>query len=138
MLFRSHGIQPEVILISSETSRRGFIKHYVFSFVESIWRSGFYLIGLLDRRRQFIKPERCSVLVIAPHPDDETAAAGGTIMRHQEAGADITVAIVTDGRSSKAGGLDMDAMIQQRRNEVHNASEILGIRMKELLLPEGQ
>lgn len=124
-------------MISSETSRRGFIKHYIFSFVESIWRSGFYFVGLIDRRRPFIEPERCNILVVAPHPDDETAAAGGTIMRHQEAGAEITVVIVTDGRSSKAGGLDTDAMIEQRRNEVLNASGILRIRMKEFLLPEG-
>lgn len=127
-----------MILTLSDTSRRGFIKHYLFSIVESIWRSGFYLIGILDRRRSFIDPERCSVLIIAPHPDDETAAAAGTIMRHVEAGADMNIIIVTDGSASKAGGLSSKEMIQQRRAEVSKASEVLRIRMKELLLPEGQ
>ena len=35
------------------------------------------------------------VLVIAPHPDDETLGCGGTLLKHKEAGDDIYWMIVT-------------------------------------------
>ena len=39
-----------------------------------------------------------SVLVLAPHPDDEVAGCGGTLCQHIRRGARVTVAYITDGR----------------------------------------
>jgi len=39
------------------------------------------------------------VLVIAPHPDDETLGAGGTLLRHRRAGDEIHWAIATEMRA---------------------------------------
>lgn len=38
-----------------------------------------------------------NVLVIAPHPDDETLGCGGVLLKHREAGDQISWAIVTRG-----------------------------------------
>ena len=40
---------------------------------------------------------RTSLLVIAPHADDEVLGAGGTIARFADEGADVTVAVLTAG-----------------------------------------
>ena len=38
---------------------------------------------------------RDRVLVVAPHPDDETLGCGGTLMRLRQQGSDLTWLIVT-------------------------------------------
>jgi len=38
-----------------------------------------------------------SILVVAPHPDDETLGCGGTVARRVAEGCRITVVVVTDG-----------------------------------------
>jgi LmbE family N-acetylglucosaminyl deacetylase len=43
-----------------------------------------------------------SVLVLAPHPDDEIIGCGGTLLRLQSAGARITVLQATDGSDAAA------------------------------------
>lgn len=59
-------------------------------------------------------PGAQSVLVLAPHMDDEVLGCGGTLVLHRRAGALVTVVFVTDGRwgSGKLHGLDGDALRQ--------------------------
>jgi LmbE family N-acetylglucosaminyl deacetylase len=76
------------------------------------------------------------VLVLAPHPDDETLACGGTILRHLHAGDAVRVVMVTDGRASRAGGLDPYAMAGVRQREAHAAMAVLGAELDWLGLPE--
>ena len=38
------------------------------------------------------------VLVLAPHPDDESIGCGGTVRKYVEAGCPVCVAVLTDGR----------------------------------------
>jgi len=79
------------------------------------------------------------VLVVAPHPDDETVGAGGTSALHVAAGDDVTVAVVTDGSASRAGGIPQSEMARRRREEVETAAAVLGIRRLVWLgLPEGR
>src|SRR5215203_6825970 len=77
------------------------------------------LLGILHRanarRISFTGDDK--VLVLAPHPDDETLGCGGIIPLHLQAGDDVRIAIVTDGRRSHAGGLDADAMAALRARE---------------------
>ena len=42
--------------------------------------------------------QKSVVLVIAPHPDDETLGCGGTLLRHLGQGDDIDWLIVTSVR----------------------------------------
>jgi LmbE family N-acetylglucosaminyl deacetylase len=79
------------------------------------------------------------VLVVAPHPDDETIGAGGTSALHLAAGDDVTVVVVTDGSASRADGLVATEMARRREQEVESAAAVLGIRRLVCLgLPEGR
>jgi N-acetylglucosamine malate deacetylase 1 len=67
-----------------------------------------------------------SVLVLAPHPDDEAIGPGGTVRRHVLAGAQVQAIILTDG---KWGGYDPDgSLVERRKQESRRAAEILGTR----------
>jgi len=80
-----------------------------------------------------------SVVVLAPHMDDEVIGCGGTIRRHVLAGAAVTVVFMTDGRrgdrrireqhdldDETRAGLEA-ALIERRRRESARAAELLGI-----------
>src|SRR6478735_4929719 len=85
------------------------------------------LVGILRparaRRISFTGGDR--ILVLAPHPDDETLGCGGIIPLHLRAGHDVRIAIVTDGRLSRAGGLDAETMVAVRAREAQNAIGVL-------------
>src|SRR5262245_61469328 len=63
-------------------------------------------------------------LVVAPHPDDETLGAGGTIARLSAAGKDVLVAVVTTG-IAPAYSDEYNARVQ---SEARRAHEVLGVR----------
>jgi LmbE family N-acetylglucosaminyl deacetylase len=68
------------------------------------------------------------VLVVAPHPDDETLGCGGLIALAVQAGLDIVVAVLTDGAAShpRSTLCPPDRLAQVRRGELRRALEILG------------
>lgn len=43
------------------------------------------------------RPDAARLLVVAPHPDDDTFGAGGTLLLAADAGAEVRVIYVTDG-----------------------------------------
>jgi LmbE family N-acetylglucosaminyl deacetylase len=113
----------------------------VFPLMQRGWEFGFLLAGMLLRpaaaRRVPTGSDR--LLVVAPHPDDETLGCGGTVARHAEAGDDVCVLVVTDGGSSRAGGIGRDEMRQLRAREAVRAMRSLGhVDLVQLGLPEGR
>lgn len=79
------------------------------------------------------------ILVVAAHPDDEVAGCGGVILLHQQAGDRVTVAHVTDGRRSRAGGLGPEEMSARRHREAEECMRVLAVDAWEWLgLPEGE
>jgi LmbE family N-acetylglucosaminyl deacetylase len=67
------------------------------------------------------------VLVVFPHPDDETVSCGGTIRQLADAGASITLVLLTAGeRGTRSGTLDPQ-LRARRRSEAESAARILGI-----------
>lgn len=126
----------------SDVGRR-IVRGFVYPAVERVWTSGAWLAGRLLRPAAApaigTARGRRRVLVVAPHPDDETIGAGGVAALHLAAGDAVTVLVVTDGGGSRAGGLSSAEMARRRRAELEEAMVILGIRQLVCLgLPEGR
>ncbi|MGQ9539367.1 MAG: PIG-L deacetylase family protein, partial [Candidatus Bathycorpusculaceae bacterium] len=73
------------------------------------------------------------VVVIAPHPDDETFGCGGTIAKKISEGCEVFVVVMTDGRYAFLNvlGIDVDPTPEElkvmRKEEVKRATRILGV-----------
>jgi LmbE family N-acetylglucosaminyl deacetylase len=52
------------------------------------------------------------LVVIAPHPDDETLAAGGLICAHRNRGVPVQVVAVTDGENAYCDSVDLGPLRQ--------------------------
>jgi LmbE family N-acetylglucosaminyl deacetylase len=74
----------------------------------------YFLLNTID---QPTKADR--VLVVSPHPDDETLGAGGYIQRALSLGAEVKVIIVTDGNKHGLKAV--------RHEETLRATQTLGI-----------
>ena len=106
---------------------------------EAVWTLGFAALG--RRRREVARWEPLAgrrVLVVAPHPDDETLGCGGTLARHRRAGDVVRVLQVTDGRASRAGGLAPDEMAARRQDEARRAMAALDVELVWLGLREAE
>ena len=58
------------------------------------------------------------VLVLAPHPDDETFGCGGSLALHAEAGDPVKVVFLTNGAAGEASGkTDKGQYVKLRQNE---------------------
>jgi LmbE family N-acetylglucosaminyl deacetylase len=82
------------------------------------------------------------LLVIAPHPDDESLGMGGTIAAAVEAGVPVTVAFLTCGEGSHRGSASYPpaALATQRRLEALEALRQLGLGAEHAVfldLPDG-
>jgi len=68
-----------------------------------------------------------SALVFAPHPDDEVLGCGGVIALKAQAGAQVQVVVMTDGRASHKTLIDPDELVRVRRAEAGEAATQLGL-----------
>jgi N-acetylglucosamine malate deacetylase 1 len=66
------------------------------------------------------------VLVLSPHPDDESVGCGGTVHRHVLDGDDVRVVFVTSGEGGGHGS-PPDETRAGRRAEAAAAATILGV-----------
>jgi LmbE family N-acetylglucosaminyl deacetylase len=73
---------------------------------------------------------RASILVIAPHPDDETLATGGMISAVRADGQDVVVAAVTDGENAYE---DAESLGEVRAMEQRNALKVLGVPAAQII-----
>jgi len=85
--------------------------------------------------------ECAALVVVAPHPDDETLGLGATAAQLVSSGVDVQVVSVSDG-----GAADPDAPTSDRirlettrRSELLRATDVLGVHESVSLgLPDGQ
>ena len=111
------------------------------------------LIGLSSAFEQ-LRPTRSeSIVVFAPHPDDEVIGCAGIIMQALARGVRVKVVDITsgDGFDAAAAGLthkkvdevgpnDFFALSRLRQTQSHNALEILGAKADDLIVlgyPDG-
>lgn len=73
-------------------------------------------------------PPRGRVLVIAPHPDDETMGAGGTLTMHARQGDAISALFVCNGiQGDPEGWYPRDEIVAIRQREARAAADVIGI-----------
>ena len=91
------------------------------------------------------------VLVVAPHPDDETLGLGGMLQRAKASGADVRVVYLTNGESNEVASIfyqkqplllrsDFLKSGVMRKKEALEAMAFLGLRSEELIFfgyPDG-
>ncbi|RZB29757.1 MAG: hypothetical protein SRB1_02037 [Desulfobacteraceae bacterium Eth-SRB1] len=63
------------------------------------------------------------VLVVAPHPDDETLGCGGTLLKHKNSGDKIYWMIITNIQVENGWS---EEKVQKRQKEIHYVSEMYG------------
>ncbi len=76
-----------------------------------------------------------SFLILAPHQDDETIGAGGTLLLAKQSGAEIHVIFVTDGGPIKPisyGGHNPDEIVEMRKREAEAVCSQLGAQVHHL------
>lgn len=82
-------------------------------------------------------PPAASLLVLAPHFDDEVLGCGGLVSKKIAAGAVVRVLFLSDGGAGAPG--DRQEYSTQRRAEARAAAEVLGLAGTEhLQLPDGR
>lgn len=69
------------------------------------------------------------IVVLSPHPDDETLGLGGLIAQARSAGQEVHVVVLTDGAGSHPNSIEYppEKLIDLRKAEVRAAGEILGM-----------
>ena len=81
-----------------------------------------------------------ALVVVAPHPDDETLGFGATASALRRRGVDVTVVAVSDGGGEVPGlsRLERTWLERDRRAELHRAVDLLGLAEPvHLGLPDG-
>lgn len=83
-----------------------------------------------------------TVLIVAPHPDDEVLGCGGLIARLMAEGRTPHIIVMTGGEGSHCGccNLDADTLKKSRRQLTRNAMKKLGVAdqyIHELNYPDG-
>lgn len=94
-------------------------------------------IILLRLRSLIIRPlnvNNGSVLIVAPHPDDEVIGCAGLIQQCLNNGQSVTVVILTGGDKSHENCCDLDenTIVENRRSLSRKAAGILGLPLKNL------
>jgi LmbE family N-acetylglucosaminyl deacetylase/glycosyltransferase involved in cell wall biosynthesis len=79
-----------------------------------------------------------SVLVLAPHPDDEVLGCGGLLLQLLDAGAAVRVLFLTDGSGAGEETEDPAGYAALRRREAAAVAELLGLAGSDhLAVPDG-
>jgi LmbE family N-acetylglucosaminyl deacetylase/glycosyltransferase involved in cell wall biosynthesis len=68
-----------------------------------------------------------SVLVIAPHMDDEVIGCGGLIHQYAQAGSTVTVLFLSDGATRNLPQGEYAQLCRDRRAESERAADLLGV-----------
>lgn len=93
------------------------------------------LLSLANRLRQKPDPGALtrSTIVFAPHQDDETLGCGGTIILKRQAGAELKIVFMTDGRHSHSQFIPARDLAAIRKQEAIQAGSQLGLHENDLV-----
>ncbi len=77
------------------------------------------MVGIVQDK----KGARIKILVISPHPDDETLGCGGTILKHKDIGDKIYWLTITNIDVKNGWNKDI---VKKRQKEIENVAEMYG------------
>jgi LmbE family N-acetylglucosaminyl deacetylase len=77
-----------------------------------------------------VVPER--IMVFAGHPDDEIISCGGTLLKYQEQGSEITIVIATIGSGGYSIESQKEQILNKRKEELSSISDFLKCKILEL------
>ena len=89
-----------------------------------------YILCKEDNIIPIVVPKR--IMVFAGHPDDELVSCGGTILKYQELGSEITVVVATGGLGGYAKEESKDRVVERRDAELKHVTEALKWNLIEL------
>jgi LmbE family N-acetylglucosaminyl deacetylase len=75
-------------------------------------------------------PRAAPVVIVSPHPDDETLGAGGFIASQRSRGIDVTVVAVTDGENAYSNSPELGNL---RKVEQEGALACLGVPKQKIV-----
>lgn len=108
---------------------------------ESEWRRSRWLAALPTRTAAELLLGWQRLVLLSPHPDDETLACGGLLRAAGAMGLDVQLVSVTDGEACYPGdpGWTPERLRQVRRSEVAHALAALGVhaQVHRTGLPDG-
>jgi LmbE family N-acetylglucosaminyl deacetylase len=85
------------------------------------------------RLKEINKEElRKRTLVFSPHPDDETLACGGTILKKRLLGVRVNICFMTNGEASHSRLISKESLRDIRVEEGKTAARLFGIEMDDL------
>jgi len=87
-------------------------------------------IKMTSDKLPIVVPE--SIMVFAPHPDDELLSCGGTIMKYHELGSKVTVVVATGGVGGYTKEADKSKIVNKRKEEMDLVVKMLGVEFIEL------
>ena len=94
-----------------------------FDAANAAWRR-----AVIESARDITEASARPLLVIAPHPDDETIGAAVTIARARRAGVPVSVVVASDGGNSHVTAQLSEAQLGAlRRDETRAAMRLLGV-----------
>ncbi len=88
-----------------------------------------YRRGCFQAQVPFRRVLRCSTLILAPHPDDETLGCGGLICLKRSLGSDVHVVFLTRGEGALRGHSDspLADVAEARTEQTRQACRCLGV-----------
>lgn len=112
--------------------RRNKLLMYVKSLVRELRISFLHLI--IQTRHHIKFNAEATILVVAPHPDDEVFGCSGLIQRMLQEKRQVDVVILSGGGESHAGccQIEESLLIDSRRNLSRKAAGLLGLPLKNL------
>ena len=72
------------------------------------------------------------IVVFAPHPDDELAGAGGSMLKWKKEGHDVHIIYITDGRAAYRYEREKGRLFETEETMNTTEDELAEIRMKEI------
>lgn len=68
------------------------------------------------------------ILIVYPHPDDETLASGGITKKFIDQGTEVTLIVLTRGEKGNDDAHLETSLKKIRENELYNATKYLGVK----------